>query len=246
MSRHAFVSYSRMDSAYVEKLIAWLTTRGVPVWSDAGIAYGSQWPAVVRDAVDRSGAVVVVMSAAAESSEWVDRELARAELRGRPVLPLLLDGDPFFRLGSTQYEDVRDGRMPGEAFVQRILELCGGDLEPASERAPRPILIFDGGEGPYQRVEPLGAHLASLLRSISTRPDDAFFILARPDDSQYFAQVAMAPDGGYQVEYRDGGEESHYVAFTDDADLVANVLTGWADAIDGWGDALQWEQLRFS
>src|SRR5262245_25772696 len=123
MSGHAFVSYSRSDSAYVAELTAWLTSQGVPVWSDAGIAYGSEWPAALRDAVDRSGAVVVVMSPAAEASEWVDRELARAELKDLPILPLLLDGDPFFRLGSTQYDDVRGRRMPQERFAQRLVDL---------------------------------------------------------------------------------------------------------------------------
>ena len=58
------------------------------------------------------------MSSEAEASEWVDRELARAELRGLPVVPLLLAGDPFFRLASTQYEDVRDGRMPRDALAR--------------------------------------------------------------------------------------------------------------------------------
>jgi hypothetical protein len=245
MSRHAFVSYSRTDSGYVEQLIAWFAENGVPVWSDAGIAYGSQWPAVVRDAVDQSGAVVVVMSPEAESSEWVDRELARAELKGLPVLPLLLTGDPFFRLGSTQYEDVRGGRMPHELFIRRVLELCSSEPA-ASERPPLPILIYDGGSDAHERVEPLVAHLASLLRSIRTRPEDDFFILERPGDPQYFAQVAVTPDGAYQVEHRDGGPESHYRAFTEDADLVADVLAGWADRIDGWDSPLQWEQLPFS
>ena len=246
MSRHAFVSYSRADSAYVAELIAWLTSHGVTVWSDAGIIYGSEWPAALRDAVDRSGAVVVVMSPAAESSEWVDRELARAELKGLPVLPLLLDGDPFFRLGSTQYDDVRDGRMPQEPFAQRLLDLCDRRVGPAAERAAQPILIHDGAQGVHERVEPLAPHLASLLRSMVTRPDDAFLILERPGNPQHYAQVAVAQDGEYQVEHREGGPEHHYAAFSEDVDVVAGVLAGWVDGVDGWDSPLQWERLELS
>jgi hypothetical protein len=246
MSRHAFVSYSRTDSAYVAGLIAGLTKRGVPIWSDAGIDYGSQWPAVVRDAVDQSGAVVVVMSPAAESSEWVDRELARAELKGLPVLPLLLAGDPFFRLGSTQYEDVRGGAMPGEAFVRRVLGLCHRGASPAPERTALPILIHDGSRSVYERVEPLAPHLAALLRSLITRSEDSFLILERPGDPDHYAQVGVEAESDFQVEYRDGGPDRHYAAITDDADVAAAVLAGWVDHIDGWDRQLQWEPLRFS
>ena len=242
MPRHAFVSYSRTDSDYVEQLIVWLGDWNIPIWSDAGIDYGSQWPAVVRDAVDGAGAVVVVMSPAAESSEWVDRELARAELKSRPILPLLLDGDPFFRLGSTHYEDVRGGHMPGAAFVRRIVDLCDCALPPP-DGSVAPILIHDGDRDGYGRVEPLEAHLAALLRSLIGRPNDPFVILVRPGYDTYFAQAAANEDGSFQVEYRDGGPDHHYGAATDDVDLVAQVLAGWADRIDGWNSRLQWEKL---
>jgi TIR domain len=246
MSRHAFVSYSRTDSAYVEQLIAWFTENGVPIWSDAGIVYGSQWPAVVRDAVDRSAAVVVVMTPAAESSEWVDRELARAELKRRPVLPLLLAGDPFFRLGSTQYEDVRGGHLPRDAFVRRILDLCHSDVPAPPERPALPILIHDGTRSVHERVEPLATHLAALLRSLLARSEDAFLILERPGEPDDYAQAVVDEAGSFQVEHRDGGPDHHYAAITDDADVAAHVLAGWVDRIDGWDSQLQWEQLRFS
>jgi hypothetical protein len=246
MSGHAFISYSRTDSAYVAELIAWLTGNGVPVWSDAGIAYGSEWPLALRDAVDRSGAVVVVMSPAAESSEWVDRELARAELKGLPILPLLLEGDPFFRLGSTQYDDVRGGRMPQERFAQRLVDLCDGGVRLASERTAQPILIYDGAQDVHERVDPLAPHLASLLRSMVTRADDAFLILERPGNPQFYAQAAVAADGEYQVEHREGGPEHHYAALTADVGVAAAVLAGWVDGVEGWDSPLQWERLELS
>jgi hypothetical protein len=246
MSRHAFVSYSRTDSAYVAELIAWLSQKGVPTWTDAGIDYGVRWPAEIRAAVDRSGVVVVVMSPAAESSEWVDRELARAELKGVPIVPLLLAGDPFFRLGSTQYEDVRGGRMPGEPFARRILGLCDDAVPPVPEPLALPIVIHDGTRGVHERVEPLAAHLASLLRSLLTRSEDAFLILERPDDPDHYAQVAVEGESDFRVEHRDGGPDDHYAAITDDADVAANVLAGWVDRVDGWNRQLQWERVRFS
>jgi hypothetical protein len=186
------------------------------------------------------------MSPAAEASEWVDRELARAELKGLPVLPLLLDGDPFFRLGPTQYEDVRGGRMPTEPFARRVLGVCDRAVSDVAERTPLPILIHDGARSVYGRVEPLAAHLAVLLRSLTSRSEDAFLILERPDDPDHYAQVAVEGESGFQVEYRDGGPDHHYAALTDDADLAAEVLAGWGDRTDGWDSRLQWEPLQFS
>ena len=38
-----FISYSRQDSAYVEKLIAAFEGRGLSVWLDNRIDYGTAW-----------------------------------------------------------------------------------------------------------------------------------------------------------------------------------------------------------
>lgn len=135
--------------------------------------------------------------------------------------------------------------MPRDAFVRRILALCDG-APTSAERSPLPIVIHDGARGVYQRVEPLEEHLAALLRSLATRSDDAFLILERPDDPDCYAQVALAGESDFQVEYRDGGPDRHYAAITDDADVAAHVLAGWVDRVDGWDRQLQWERLELS
>ena len=60
------------------------------------------------------------MTPAPEESEWVERELDRAQNRHKPILPVLLRGDAFFRLGNIHYEDVTAGRMPTGEFVARL------------------------------------------------------------------------------------------------------------------------------
>jgi hypothetical protein len=115
-----------------------------------------------------------------------------------------------------------------------------------AERSALPILIRDGTRSVQERVEPLEAHLATLLRSLITQSEDAFLILERPDDPDHYAQVALEEESDFQVEFRDGGPEQHYAAITDDADLAAHVLAGRVDRIDGWDGQLQWERLRLS
>ncbi|GAA2301723.1 hypothetical protein GCM10010149_58730 [Nonomuraea roseoviolacea subsp. roseoviolacea] len=67
------------------------------------------------------------------------REIARAEARGKEVLPLLLAGEVFFSLGDTNYEDVTGGRMPSGTFVDQLKAL-GATRPPAprTEAAQEP------------------------------------------------------------------------------------------------------------
>ena len=62
----------------------------------------------------------MVMTPDAEHSEWVEREISRAEEMGKPILPLLLKGRPFFGLGHLHYEDVTGGQMPTGRWVEDL------------------------------------------------------------------------------------------------------------------------------
>jgi hypothetical protein len=123
VARHAFISYSRSDGAYVQALAAHLRANGVEVWLDDGIDVGSRWVDVIRGQVDTCAAFVLVMSPESERSTWVAREVERAEARNRPILPLLLAGQPFETLRSLQYETVTHAAMPSDRFVARLRTL---------------------------------------------------------------------------------------------------------------------------
>jgi hypothetical protein len=91
VSGHIFISYSHEDAAsYVAQLATYLTAKAIPVWFDKEIITGQRWAAVVREKIDTSVAVVVVMTPKGDRSEWVSREIDQAQLKRRPVLPLLL------------------------------------------------------------------------------------------------------------------------------------------------------------
>jgi WD40 repeat protein len=120
-----FISYSHdhVDRRYVERLARYLSNSGISVWYDPDLATGERWVQILQQRIDTCAAFVVVMSPAAEASDWVDRELGQAEHIRRPVFPLLLDGEVFFRIRNLQYENVLGGRMPSRALVQRLREL---------------------------------------------------------------------------------------------------------------------------
>jgi hypothetical protein len=139
MGGNVFLSYCRDDRNYVDKLVGFLGESGVPVWFDDHRAPGDQWLDELRRRVEEADAVVVVMTPAAEQSDWVRIEIQQACDTGRPILPLLLDGEPFRSLRTTQYLDVRGRRLPGEAFLARVRSA------PTAPLTQRPVRMIVAG-----------------------------------------------------------------------------------------------------
>jgi hypothetical protein len=117
-----FISYAHdaPDAPYVAELARFLASQGLPVWYDRELVSGERWHAVIQREIDTCSALIVVMSPKGDVSPWVNREIAQAEETGKPIFPLLLSGTRFFRLADLQYEDVRDGSLPGADFVARL------------------------------------------------------------------------------------------------------------------------------
>jgi hypothetical protein len=126
-SEKIFISYSHKDSHYANILTETLERFGLHVWKDDRIEYGTQWPRVIQDHLDRCSALIVVMSENSYKSEWVQSELNRAKRKGKPIFPLLLDGDgPWLSVESTQYVDVRDGKLPPPRFFDLLGRVIKG------------------------------------------------------------------------------------------------------------------------
>jgi eukaryotic-like serine/threonine-protein kinase len=115
-----FISYSRPDTAYVEKLRPHLQENGLAVWSDHLIEHGEQWFNQINDAIKTCAAFVVVMSPDAEASEWVQKEVLLAKRYQKPIFPMLLRGDEFPLLIDIQFANVKDETLPGQDFCRRL------------------------------------------------------------------------------------------------------------------------------
>jgi TIR domain len=135
---YAFISYCRADLAYVRDLVAFLWGNGIEVWLDLQTPTGERWKRLVCRKIDECSAFVLVMSSAAHESAWVEEEHHRAGLKDKPILPLLLEGIPFFGTYGTQYEDVRGGTMPGA----ECLATLRGHTGPCDNPAPAPPTVI--------------------------------------------------------------------------------------------------------
>lgn len=125
MHHHIFLSYSRRDLKYMQRVRDDLRAAGLIVWTDEGIAPGSiSWKEAIEQAIRYTGVVVVLLSPSANDSRWVQREIDYAEVQGKPILPLLIRGEPRqavpFALAGSQYVDLRQNYDAGlRAFLKR-------------------------------------------------------------------------------------------------------------------------------
>lgn len=134
---HVFLNYSHEDEDYVEKLAAAVQQHGIEVWRDSAIDYGEDWPDVIENHLDHSAAVVLVMSVDSKKSRWVKNEMTRAIEKNIPMVPVLLSGDKWLQLQTTQFADVRDGKLPPNDFFEQlaVLSTSSGDLPDSPQRA---------------------------------------------------------------------------------------------------------------
>jgi hypothetical protein len=107
MTYDVFISYTRSDGLWAEKLERNLVSRGLKVYRDqTRLAGGDEWEPALRDAIVDSRAFVVLWSAEALRSKWVAKE------------------QESFR--QMIHVDVREGR----ALIRRMVQVCLDGVNP--------------------------------------------------------------------------------------------------------------------
>jgi hypothetical protein len=98
-----FISHSSKDNDYIRKLGADLRKAGFKVWIDfEAIQDGERWLHSIEQAVSDCGAAVIVMSAGARESEWVEREaLMLLDLR-KPIFIAMIEKTCISSHGSSR------------------------------------------------------------------------------------------------------------------------------------------------
>jgi len=127
--RRAFISYSRQDREFADRLAIDLRANDIEVWVDfEGLEPGtSDWETELRDAIDESFAVLLIASPDSRVSPYVKSELLLAEAKSLPLYALWAKGDHWIdsipmRLASMQYQDFR-GAAYGDGFARLLRDL---------------------------------------------------------------------------------------------------------------------------
>jgi hypothetical protein len=124
-----FLSYAASDTPFAEALVRKLGTSGVSGWRDASdVSSGSAISAKIREALQTSSAVVVLLSPEALLSHGVQFEVGAAEALNKRIIPVVVGGENIQDsapdiLKQRQWVDARD-RSPDEIAdeIKRVLQ----------------------------------------------------------------------------------------------------------------------------
>lgn len=116
-----FISYAREDRDVVDAvLINHLSEHRIPYWIDDHIEWDASWWMDVRQHLRGSAAVIVAMTEAASTSEWVAREVSVATERSIPIFPVLIEGSGVQDLATQQHLDLKDRRTPPPEWLDAL------------------------------------------------------------------------------------------------------------------------------
>ena len=143
---YVFISYSHKDQEYARKLADELDTRNIEYWMDDRIDYGSKWARVIQEKLENCQAFIVILSANAYDSDWVQSEIAFAQQEKKVIFPVLLEGKVWVSLASAQYADVRDGGVPPNKYFETIRKQLSSHVDQAKienefPKKPQPSAI---------------------------------------------------------------------------------------------------------
>ena len=90
-----FISYSRSDMVFADRLVAALEARGFKCLIDRrDLEYGEKWQAVLRDFIQQSDTVVFAVSPRSINSQWCRWELAEVARLSKRLVPIVLESVP--------------------------------------------------------------------------------------------------------------------------------------------------------
>ncbi|NPV67360.1 MAG: DUF4268 domain-containing protein [Anaerolineae bacterium] len=139
-----FISYSRKDAAFVNRLVGDLRARQVPIWLDrAALTGGAEWLAAIENALEDATHLVLVMSPASNRSKFVRKEALYALEEGKNVIPIrIAPCKPPLLARDLQYIDFVEESY--EAAFTRLLAALPqvGEESPAGEPAPERYTRF--------------------------------------------------------------------------------------------------------
>src|SRR5687767_7287152 len=120
----AFISYSRADSAFADKLLQDLEKRGIDVWIDRdNIEGGAAWRAAISAAIRSCRAFILILSPRSTQSGQVSKELSVAEAHSRLIIPVVLEScdiPPGMELQLSELQWISFAEQPYDAALERL------------------------------------------------------------------------------------------------------------------------------
>lgn len=195
---YIFISHSSKDKPFVHPFAAQLGAAGLNTWVDVeDIHDGDQWVRVIQAGVEGCGALVVVWSANARGSVWVERETLLALRLNKPVFIAVIDDTPLpIYLIERQATDLRNTQ---KAPPQRLIRSINKVLHLPHDPTPSPDVGRPTEHNFFKYLEQLpngaeNARVARALFAFAERHADAINFSGKTEPA-FHAHLWVGPGG---------------------------------------------------
>ncbi len=180
---HIFISYSKKDVLYAERLVNALKREGFDPWVDVDeLGPGTHWQDRLQKQIQTCDAYILIMSKKARASRWVPDELVTAKSANKPIFPLLLeDTELFLAIQTVQFEDVRGGRLPSEVFYQRLAAVT--PRRKKINQKVETVSLTDAAR--QQKVDKAAERVSYYLSKLSSGVKDVIAVAAKVSSNTY-------------------------------------------------------------
>ena len=142
MGDHVFISHSSKDKPVADAVCATLEAGGVRCWiAPRNISPGDEYAAAIIDAINKSAAMVLVLSADSNQSPQILREVERAVNKRVPLVSVRIDATPLsksleFFLSASHWLDATAPPLEGhlESLAAAVARIKAG-RKPADDAA---------------------------------------------------------------------------------------------------------------
>jgi len=209
-----FISYSRKDIEFVDRLANDLKAAGFEVWYDlSGLEAGTQWGSEIQKAIETSQFFLVVLSPNSIKSSWVEREFLHASDQDIKIIPLLYQhcALPMWSL-NLHFIDMQ-GKNYARKY-QELLKIMGVQPESNEDNPISTRYIEIGDE--YRKMGQPDQAIESYLQALKADPGNL---------------KAQSNIGAIHLELQEYGEAAAAFKLAlqiSGEDLVAKA--GWCDA----------------
>ncbi len=143
--RHIFISYAHADADFANQLIDDLETAGHQCWiDDTDIKGGDEWVKKIAEGINNSYALVAIATENARRSEWMRKEILRAQRKKLRVIAWVLEdvmsADEFILLEDCQWVTLfgSDYASRYAAALKKLLDSLPNPLLPGAVTGPPP------------------------------------------------------------------------------------------------------------
>lgn len=161
MNEQVFISYSRKDTDWADRIKATLESNGILCWMDReGINAGEKYTSKIIDAIKQCDIFLLVLSENAEASEWVPKELGKAIQYHKYIIPVKISHFEI-REFELQLENIQIFELENLSELQsqitlintikRVLQLKPTDSGSEGGREPKSESFENPGRTDFKR-----------------------------------------------------------------------------------------------